>query len=93
MHRTELFCLSYGWSIILKDQLYFRTLFCRTFLNFTKTKKARSLKLCQFSEQLSEHIFVKTLLDPPETRLLAVNHDLLPEILDFKQILNKFLVT
>ena len=84
MHRTELFYLSYGWSIILKDQPYFRTLFSRTFLNLARTEKARGLKLCHFSEQLSEHIFVKALLDPLETRLLAVNHDLLPEILDFK---------
>ena len=32
MHSTEvLAALSYGLRIILKDQLYFRTLFCGTF--------------------------------------------------------------
>ena len=48
-----------GWRITVKDQHYFGTLIGQTFLNCIKTAKAERLKLCRFSEQLSEHIFVK----------------------------------
>ena len=37
----------------------------RNFLSCTETVKATRLKLCHFSEQLSEHIFVKTLMPRP----------------------------
>ena len=46
------------------DQLTL-TLFCGTFVNCTKTVKARKLKLCHFSEQLSKEIFVKALVLRP----------------------------
>ena len=41
------------------------TLSYGTFLNCTKTVKARKFKLCHVLEQLSKHISVKTLVPRP----------------------------
>ena len=71
---TEIWIENYSkTSTLLKNPIL------RNFLNCAETAKGRRLKLCHFSEQLSENIFVKALfLYPLETRLLAAIHDLLP---------------